>query len=242
VGALLKIIRLTSPTHAVVLFDGECHNERKDIDADYKANRPDYSKVPEEETPFSQLPDIYAALKYLGIRHTETSVCETDDWIAGYAFQYGENMQIVISSFDSDFFQLINKNVHVLRYRGEKSTVWTEKEVFERFGVTPSKYADFKALTGDTADNIKGADKVGQKTAAWLINEFSDLDSLLLNADKITKPSVRTSIKENGARLLKNRRLIKLDGCAELPFTLDQLRYTYQGERTAEVLSAIGVR
>ncbi len=242
VGALLKIIRLTSPTHTVVLFDGECHNERKDIDADYKANRPDYSEIPEEETPFSQLPDIYAALKYLGIRHTETSVCETDDWIAGYAFQYGGSMQIVISSFDSDFFQLINKNVSVLRYRGEKSTVWTEKEVFEKFGVKPSKYADFKSLTGDIADNVKGADKVGPKTAAWLINEFSDLDSLLLNTDKITKPSVRKSIEENGARLLKNRRLIKLDGYAELPFTLDELRYIYQGERTAEVLSAIGVR
>ena len=58
VGALLKIIRQVQPTRLVVLFDGEHHNERKDIDENYKANRPDFSQMPEEETPFSQLPDV----------------------------------------------------------------------------------------------------------------------------------------------------------------------------------------
>ena len=64
VGALLKIIRRTEPTHIVVLFDGEHENERSTLDSDYKANRVDYSETPEEETPFSQLPDVYAALDY----------------------------------------------------------------------------------------------------------------------------------------------------------------------------------
>ena len=85
VGALLKIIRQVKPTHAVVLFDGEHHNERKDIDENYKANRPDFSQMPEEETPFSQIPDIYKALDFLRIQHTETTVCETDDVVAAYA-------------------------------------------------------------------------------------------------------------------------------------------------------------
>ena len=71
VGALLKIIRMTKPTHAVVVFDGECENPRGELDENYKGNRPDYSQMPEEDTPFSQLPDIYAALDYLGIRHRE---------------------------------------------------------------------------------------------------------------------------------------------------------------------------
>ena len=117
VGALLKIMRMVQPTHVVVLFDGEHHNERKDIDENYKANRPDFSLMSEEETPFSQLPDIFAALDYLKIKHTETTVCETDDVVAAYAFRYGKEMPIVISSFDSDFFQLINENVQILRYR-----------------------------------------------------------------------------------------------------------------------------
>lgn len=104
VGALLKILKMTEPTHLIVLFDGECENERKAIDGDYKANRPDYSDMAEEETPFCQLPDIYAALDYLKIAHTETRTCETDDVIAAYALQNRANMQVVVSSFDSDFF------------------------------------------------------------------------------------------------------------------------------------------
>ena len=71
VGALLKIIHRTEPTHIAVLFDGEHENERSALDSEYKANRVDYSETPEEETPFSQLPDVYAALDYLGIKHTE---------------------------------------------------------------------------------------------------------------------------------------------------------------------------
>ena len=62
VGALLKIVRMTWPTHVAVLFDGEYESARGVLDGDYKANRPDYSRMPEEDTPFSQLPDIYAAL------------------------------------------------------------------------------------------------------------------------------------------------------------------------------------
>ena len=68
VGALLKIIRMTNPTHIAVLFDGEHENERKTLNGDYKANRIDYSEVPEAENPFSQLPDIYAALDRLGVK------------------------------------------------------------------------------------------------------------------------------------------------------------------------------
>lgn len=62
VGALLKIIRRTEPTHVAVLFDGEHENLRNEMNADYKANRIDYSQVAEEDSPFSQLPDVYAAL------------------------------------------------------------------------------------------------------------------------------------------------------------------------------------
>ena len=68
IGALLKTVCMNSPTHVVVLFDGEHHNDRKEVDEAYKANRPDFSLMPEEETPFSQLPDIYRALDFLKIK------------------------------------------------------------------------------------------------------------------------------------------------------------------------------
>lgn len=242
VGALLKIIRMTEPTHIVVLFDGEHENERINLDAEYKSNRLDFSLTSDEETPFSQLPDIYTALYYLKIMHTETTNCEADDLIAGYAFTYGSEIEIVISSFDSDFFQLITDNVSVLRYRGEKTVICTPAYINEKLGISPTQYADFKSLTGDTSDNIRGAEKVGQKTAAILLNEFGTLENVLLNAEKITKPSVRESIIRNTERLRTNYKLIKLNDKAELPFELSELLYCYNGITTNEVLKGIGIK
>ncbi len=104
VGALLKIIRKTEPTHIAVFFDGEHENIRSVLDADYKANRFDYSETPEENNPFSQLPDVYAALDYLGIKRAETCSCETDDWIAGYALHMGRKMRLSFHHLTVTFF------------------------------------------------------------------------------------------------------------------------------------------
>lgn len=242
VGALLKIIRRVQPTHLAVFFDGEHENDRTLLDENYKANRIDYGEVPEEENPFSQLADVYRALDYMGIRHTETTTCETDDLIAGYALTVGKTSEIVISSFDSDFFQLITDKVSVLRYRGEKTIICTPEYIKEKFGITPSQYADFKALTGDHADNIKGADKVGPKTAALLVNEYGTLTNVLANAECIKKASVRQSITGSVDRLKVNYQLIKLQGNVPLPFTMQELSYSDNGMTTGEVLRGIELR
>jgi len=242
VGALLKIIRRTSPTHVTVLFDGEHENKRSELDADYKANRMDYSQVPEEVNPFSQLPDIYAALDDLGIRHKETWGCEADDWIAGYAYAYGEKAEVIVSSMDSDFFQLVTDSVTVLRYRGDKTVLCTPAYIEEKLGIRPEQYADFKSLTGDTADNIKGVKKVGPKTAAWLLREYGTLENILTHAGAIKKPFVRESVIESTARLKINYKLIRLTGTEKLPFALEELAYQYSGSTTGEVLKNIGVR
>lgn len=242
IGALLKIIRMIEPTHIVALFDGEHENDRAELNADYKANRPGFTDVPEEENPFSQLPDIYEALDFLGIMHSETTDCETDDIVASYALSLGVNMRIVISSFDSDFFQLITDSVSILRYRGEKTVICDKNYIQDKFGVLPSQYADFKSLTGDSSDNIKGADKVGPKTATQLIGQFGSLENVLAGADEIVKPSVRESIKQNTDRLQTNYRLIKLDDKACLPFEIDMLIFQFNGITTTEVLKGIGLR
>ena len=242
VGALLKIIRKVEPTHIVVLFDGEHENERSGLDPDYKANRIDYSEVPEEDNPFSQIDDVYAALDFMGIKHAETTDCETDDLIAAYALSFGEENEIVISSFDSDFFQLITDQVSVLRYRGEKTVICTPEYIKEKFGITPGQYADFKSLTGDTSDHIKGAEKVGPKTASLLMNEFGTLENILAHAERIKKPSVRESIIKNAEKLKVNYKLIKLDNHALVPFELQELKYVYKGITTNEVLKGIGCR
>ena len=242
VGALLKIIRMTRPTHVIAVFDGECQNERKDIDPDYKANRPDYSEMPEEEVPFSQLPDIYAALAFLGIQYVETTVCETDDIIAAYTLTYKQDTEIVISSFDSDFFQLVDDGVSVLRYRGDNTVICDGEYGKERYGVEPCRYADYKAFVGDTADNIRGVRGVGPKTAAALIRDFGSALEILEKVEQISKPSVRLAVTESRDRVRMNLDLVTLGCKAEIPISMEKLAYTDGGYTTGDVLRAIGVK
>ena len=242
VGALLKMVRMVHPTHIAVLFDGEHENERRTVDETYKANRPDYGKMPEEDTPFSQLPDIYDALDFLRIPHRETETCEADDWIAGYARQYGGENEIVIASMDSDFFQLISDSVCVLRYRGAGSTVCDRAYLREKFGIEPEQYAAFKSLVGDTADNIPGVPKIGAKTAAELLGQFGTLENIVKDINKIRKPSVRAALQENGVRLAKNYQLIRLAGVDRLPFTKEDMVWSDEGLTTMQVLRGTGLR
>ena len=241
-GAVIRMIKMTAPTHIIAVFDGEHENSRTETDADYKANRPDFSSVPEDENPFSQLPDIYSALDFMGIRRYETEDCETDDIIASYAKVCAGEYDIVISSHDSDFFQLIGENVRVLRYRGDKSVLCDIDYVLSKTGVMPAGYADFKCLTGDGSDNIKGISGVGPKTAAKLINTYKTLDGLLENIENIEKESLRKAISEGKDRLLKNRRLIQLSGNCKTPINPEDATFSGQSFRTGEVLSAIGLK
>jgi len=241
VGALKKIIKMTTSTHVIVIFDGEHENERTELLTDYKANRVDYSTVSDEANPFSQLEDIYAALDFMKIMYIEVTEFEADDAIASYVHRYGETMRIVISSFDSDFFQLISDTVSILRYRGENSVICDEAYLQDKYGISPEQYVDFKSLTGDNADNIKGAEKVGPKTAVALINQFGSLEDIINNADKIAKPSIKESVLQSSEKLRINYQLIKL-GSKNLPtFNLDDLVYIDDGAKTRDVLKGIGL-
>ncbi len=236
-GALLKMLKMVKPTHVAVLFDGENPNPRAELDPDYKANRP---ALEEGNDPFSQLADVYRVLDYLQIAHAETQICEFDDWAAGYAQNFGA--EVVIASQDSDFFQLISDRVTILRYRGDKTVVCDRAFLREKYGIEPEQYADFKSLVGDTADNIRGAAKVGPKTAAALLAQFGNLETLLERAEEIAKPSIRASILENRQRLMLNKQLIALSGDAPLPFALEELAYIPKNLTTGQILSALGLR
>lgn len=242
VGALNKIINMTKPSHIVALFDSEQHNERKNVVEEYKANRIDYAEVSVEKNPFSQLPYVYKALDFMKIKYTEVRGYETDDVIASYAIKYGDEIQCVIASWDSDYFQLINKQVSVLRYRGKLTTLCDSEFIRNKFGIEPEVYADFKSLTGDQSDNIKGAYKVGVKTAAKLLNQFENLENILVNTEQIDKLSVRQSIIESRETLRKNYQVIKLTDRAEIPFTLIELKYSGEMVKTNDVLVGIGLK
>lgn len=242
VGALLKIVRMVEPTHIIVVFDGEHENARCEIDANYKANRIDYSEVEEEENPFSQLPDVFKALDYLGINYIETTNCEADDMIASYALSFCEDTNIVISSFDSDFFQLISDRISVLRYRGEKTVICSPQYMIDKYGIYPDQYAYFKSLVGDTADNIKGAEKIGIKTASILLRNFGTLENIISNAESIDRPSIKKSIIENADRIRKNYELIKLENNQLLQFHKCDLKIMNVNITTMEILKGIGLK
>ena len=239
IGALGKIIRRTSPTHLAVIFDGETHNPRCDIMAEYKGNRPDYSELSDEENPVVQLPYLYRALDEMKIRYVEAEGCECDDIIASYAIRKSEDTEIIISSYDSDYFQLISDTVTVVRYRGDSSTVCDEAFVKAKFATRPSTYADCKALFGDTADNVKGLHGIGPKTAAKIIDRYGPLEKILDDTSVVEENKYRTLIEENRDILRRNLELIRLDDHATLPFTMNELEYDGAEYATMDIIRRI---
>ena len=240
-GALLRVLRMRAPTHCVVFFDGEHENPRKALDEAYKANRPDFSHMEEQETPFGQLPDINRVLAYLGIPRMETTDCETDDLIAAYARRMGEKMYVDILSYDSDFFQLLSNRVSQLRYRGKLTVCWDPNTFREKFGIEPEQYADFKSLTGDASDNIRGAERVGPKTAAKLLRQHGTLEALLTGVEEISQPALRESILSSRERLLRNRALIRLEGTVPLPFMPEEMTFVLPEESSGSILRRLEI-
>lgn len=225
IGALLKILGMTEASHCAIVFDGEHENPRALIDAAYKANRPALG----EDNPFTQLSDIYRALDQLCIPHAETVDCEADDWMASMALLKAPDDQIIISSFDSDLFQLLAPGVSILRYRGKKTAIWTADTLWQKLGIRPCQYAAFKALTGDPSDNIKGIRGVGPKTAARILGSccFEEALDRLYPLEK--------------DRIMTNLSIIELDSSCKAPFTLDEMRLPSPLPKTREVLASIGL-
>jgi DNA polymerase-1 len=175
----------------------------------------------------------------MGIHFCEVHGCECDDVIATYAKRYSKDYQVVISSFDSDYFQLISDNVIVMRYRGASSIICDKNYVRERYGITPEYYADWKSLVGDTADNIKGIRGVGPKTATKLINCHGSLSEILAGVEEIQPEKLREKIRDNKDTLLRNYSLIRLDDTGALPFEIEELEYTSERIKTMDVLRKI---
>ncbi len=233
-GALLKIIKNVEPSNIIVIFDGEKGSDRVEINPEYKANRIDYSKVEEIDNPFSQLGDIMRTLEYMNIRYHETTDgFEADDVIASYVKVYKEKMKIFIISNDTDFLQLVEKNVSLYVYRGKKTVIYDEEKVFERYGIKSSLFADYKALIGDNSDNLKGVPKVGPIIATKLINQYGGICNIIENLSNIQLPSIKATLNENINRIENNFELIGLNRNAPLPYLIDETIYHYNNEKYA---------
>jgi len=187
------------PTHLAIVFDKSENSFRKEIYPAYKGNRSD---PPPDLIP--QFPLMREAVRAFGLLPVEQDVYEADDLIATYARQAREaGADVLIVSADKDLMQLVRPGVAMYDpasgdakkgagFRAERRI--GEPEVVEYFGVTPDKVTDVQALAGDATDNVPGAPGIGIKTAAQLIGEYGDLDTLLARAGEIKQPKRRETL------------------------------------------------
>ena len=206
-----------APTHVAVIFDKGSHTFRNDLYPDYKANR---EAMPEDLRP--QIPLTRQATEAFNIACKELEGYEADDIIATLAVQARDaGGRVTIISSDKDLMQLVGGGVEMLD--AMKNRRIDVEGVEEKFGVRPDRVVDVQALAGDSVDNVPGAPGIGIKTAALLINEFGDLETLLDRAEEIKQPKRRETLIEKREQIELSKKLVILDTNTPLDFTLDDL-------------------
>ena len=206
-----------APTHIAVIFDKGSHTFRNDIYDKYKANR---EAMPEDLRP--QMPLTRLATEAFNIACEEMVGYEADDIIATLAIRARSLGGIcTIISSDKDLMQLVGDGVEM--FDAMKNKTIDRDGVFEKFGVFPEKVIDVQALAGDSTDNVPGAPGIGIKTAALLINEFGDLETLLERAGEIKQPKRREALIDFAEQIKLSKRLVKLDISTPIGFTIDDL-------------------
>jgi len=212
---LMKLVDSTDADCIAVIFDTSRQTFRNDIYAAYKANR---EAPPEELVPQFDL--VREAARAYGLPAIELAGYEADDLIATYARLGRETgAEVTIVSSDKDLMQLVGEGVAMLDPM--KMAKIGPAEVVEKFGVPPEKVVDVQALAGDSVDNVPGVPGIGVKTAALLINEYGDLESLLARAEEIKQPKRRQSLIEFADQARISRRLVELDAHAPIDTPLD---------------------
>ena len=218
---LLKDARNTDvgvvPTHFAVIFDYSSKTFRNELYPDYKANR---TAPPEDLIP--QFGLIRQATRAFNLPCIEKEGFEADDLIATYARLAEEaGGDVTIVSSDKDLMQLVTPSVSM--YDSMKDKQISIPEVIEKWGVPPEKMIDLQSLTGDSTDNVPGIPGIGPKTAAQLLEEFGDLDTLLARASEIKQNKRRENILAFADQTKIARQLVTLKNDVPLDVDLDGL-------------------
>ncbi len=217
VNMLAKFLTEHAAERIAVVFDASRKTFRNDIYPAYKAQRPD---PPEDLVPqFGLIREAVAAFNLPAI---EAEGYEADDLIAAYArAERDRGGRVRIVSSDKDLMQLVRPGVEM--WDPIKQKPIGEAEVIARFGVPPAKVPDVQALAGDATDNVPGVPGIGVKTAAQLIEEFGDLETLLAKADTIKQPKRREALLAHAEAARISKRLVTLADDAPLPLPLEAL-------------------
>ena len=217
---LINAIKDEKPTHLAIAFDVSRETFRREMFAEYKANR---AKSPDEFR--SQLPLITEVIEAMQIPGIQVKGYEADDIIATLAKQ-GEKkgMRVSILTGDRDSYQLVNDSITVLYARKGVSDIarMTPAAVLEKYELTPEQYPDFAALRGDPSDNLPSVPSVGEKTAVKWIKEYGNLDELIKHADEISG-KVGESLRANIEQVKLNRKMTELVKDVALDVGVDQL-------------------
>jgi DNA polymerase I len=205
------------PTHLAIVFDKSEVTFRNKLYPDYKAHRP---PAPDDLIP--QFALIREAVRAFDLPCLEQAGFEADDLIATYARQAGERgATTTIVSSDKDLMQLVTDKVTMFDTMKDRRI--GVPEVIEKFGVPPEKVVEVQALAGDSTDNVPGVPGIGVKTAAQLIVEYGDLETLLKRAGEIKQPKRREALIENAEKARISRRLVLLDDKVKLDVPLEEL-------------------
>jgi len=213
---ILKLLEDSEADGLAVIFDAGATSFRNEIYDDYKAHRPD---PPEELIP--QFGLIREATRAFGLPCIEMENYEADDLIATFARRAREaGIEVTIVSSDKDLMQLVGPGVTMLDPMKNRSI--GPDELVEKFGVPPEKVTEVQALAGDSVDNVPGVPGIGVKTAAQLITEYGDLESLLARAEEIKQPKRREKLIEHAEDARVSLQLVTLDDNAPVEEDLDE--------------------
>ena len=204
-----------APTHLAVIFDAAGPSFRSDIYDQYKAHRP---PAPPDLVP--QFALVREATRAFGVPAVDLTGYEADDLIATYARTAADRGdEVVIVSSDKDLMQLIDDRIGMMD--PVKQTRIGREQVIEKFGLGPERVIEIQALAGDSVDNVPGAPGIGVKTAAQLLTEFGDLDTLLARASEIKQPKRRETLMTFADQVRMSRELVRLKQDSPMPEPLD---------------------
>ena len=213
ISMIRKLQKEFADSKIVVVFDAKGKTFRNDIYPEYKANR---DEPPEDLIP--QFSIVHEAARALNISEVGIVGYEADDLIATYTrLARKKGMNVIIVSSDKDLMQLVDDNVSM--FDAMKNRTIGPDEVVDYFGVPPEKVVDVQSLAGDSTDNVPGIAGIGVKTAALLINEFGDLDSVLDRAEEVKQPKRRQSLIEQADAARVSRELVRLKD--DVPVEID---------------------
>ncbi len=223
-NTLLSVMDEIEPDKVCVLFDLKAPTFRHKMYSDYKAQRK--GMMPELS---AQMPVAKQILDLMGVKRMEMEGFEADDLIGTLSLKgKEEGDKVYILSGDHDDFQLIDDDVSVIlpqSGKGKPSRVLFDRKMFEdTYGVKPEVFVSVKALMGDNSDNIRGVEKVGEKTAFKLIADYGSIDGIFSNLDKLT-PKLRENMSSSRDLLDLNIKLCTILRDVPVPFGPSDMEY-----------------